>query len=125
MNKYIFGRLMIYFEIQLDGRVRVFDMNDKIYLHRAQIEAAAEAERIPHTLTMAQDYIRARCHQFESFEDLDAAQAWADRYGGFRAGEVRASFGRFLTRRAERFLADETNNADCGQNHNERTVAYG
>lgn len=116
---------MIYFEIQLDGRVRVFDMNDSIYLHRAQIEAAAEAERIPHTLTMAQEFIRARCFQFERFAEIEDAQAWAERYGGFRAGEVRASFGRFLTRRAERFLAAATNNADCGQNHNARTVAYG
>lgn len=116
---------MIYFEIQLDGRVNVFDMSDALFLFRAQIEAAAEALPVPRYLDTAQEYIGSRCHQFESFDDMDGAQAWADRYGGFRAGEVRAALGRYQSRKAEAFLISQSDNIDCGQTHNGRTATYG
>lgn len=115
---------MIYFEIQLDSRVNVLDLSDQTFLFRAQIEAAAEALPVPRDLTTAHDYIRSRCYQFELFDSLDEAEAWAERYIGFRAGEIRAALRRYTERRAERFLAEETDNAACGQDHKERAARY-
>ena len=115
---------MIYFTIQLDGRVTVYDMTESRFLLRARLEADAEALPHPANLAQAHDYARASCHQFELFDEIEEATAWADRYEGFRAGEVRAALRRFQTRRAEAFLAAQSNNTTTRQT-DERAVRYG
>ena len=116
---------MIYFEIQLDGRVNVFDMSDAVFLLCRQMEADAESLPLPRDMTMALDYVRSRCHQFELFDEIEDAGAWAERYTGFRAGEVRAALRRFLARKAELFLEDQSDKTDCRQNDEGKAVQYG
>lgn len=91
---------MIYFEMQLDGKVKVYEATDRIFLLRVRLCAEAEALPIPDSVEQAHDYARAGCFQFEMFEGIEDAENWAERYGGFRAGEVRAALERFMLRRA-------------------------
>ena len=114
---------MIYFKIQLDGRVTVSEETASRFLLKARLEADGEALPHPANLEQAHDYARASCHQFELFGDMEEASAWADRYEGFRAGEVRAALRRFQTRKAEAFLAEQSNNATTRQT-DERAVRY-
>ena len=92
---------MIYLELQLCGIVRVYDLSDRLVLLRATIEARAECLPIPETMEDAHAYLRSRCYQFEMFEDLAEAEAWAEDYHGFRSGEVRAELRRFRARATE------------------------
>jgi hypothetical protein len=115
---------MIYFEIQLDGRVNVYDMSASYLMQKVRLEASAEALPLPTSLAEAHDFIRANCYQFEAFDGIDEAEAWAERYQMFRAGEVRASFRRFLTRRAALFLSGETNNTTMKQSDERKAVKY-
>lgn len=91
---------MIYIELQLSGSVQVYNLSDRLVLLRTTIEARAECLPIPHTMAEALAYLEARCYQLEIFEDMAQAQAWANDYSGFRAGEVRAELARFETRQA-------------------------
>jgi hypothetical protein len=116
---------MIYFELQLDGKTRVYEQSDRLFLTRLRLLAEAEALPPPPSMAEAHDYARAGCFQFEMFADLAEAEAWTERYGGFRAGEVRAAFRRFMTRRGDAFLSHEFNKTHCPQNHNKRVAQHG
>jgi hypothetical protein len=91
---------MIYVELQLDGKVRVYEMADRLVLVRVAVDANAQCLPIPRVMSQAHDFIRAGCYQFEMFESLQDAEDWADGYQGFRAAEVRAELDRFEVRRA-------------------------
>jgi hypothetical protein len=91
---------MIYIEMHLDGRVKVFEQSDETLLLRVRLEAESECEPLPESVEEAHDYMRAACIQLEMFDTLGHARSWVESFGGFRNGEVRAAFGRFLTRRA-------------------------
>jgi hypothetical protein len=91
---------MIYFELNLDGSVKVYEMTDRLVLLRAQIETRARALPIAETVDDAIEYLRAGCFQFECFETLIEAETWQSSYAGFRAFEVRAEFHRFKARSA-------------------------
>ena len=90
---------MIYIEMQLDGRVRISEIDDWKLLHKMQIEAEAEFLPVPDTMDEAFDQLQANCFQLEIFETFNHAANWAEHYAGFRAGEVRAEFARFERRR--------------------------
>ena len=115
---------MIYFELQLDGKTRVYEQSDRLFLARLRLLAEAEALPPPLTMAEAHEYARAGCFQLEMFTDLEEAEAWTERYGGFRAGELRAAFRRFVTRRAELFLDLQLDNTTNEQSDNMRAVHY-
>ena len=92
---------MIYFELNLSGTVKVYEMSDRLLLLRVSLEARAAALPVPTTPDEAHAYLRADCYQLEMFEDTDAATDWAESYAGFRAAEVCKQLARFLERRAE------------------------
>lgn len=91
---------MIYFELHLDGQVKVYEMTDRLVTLRVALETKAAALPIPTTPEQAHEYLRAGCHQFEMFSDSDEAEEWADSFTGFRAAEVRKQFARYIERRA-------------------------
>jgi hypothetical protein len=91
---------MIYIELQLDGKVRVYEMSDKLVLLRVSVDARAECLPVPVLIEQAHDYLRAGCYQFEMFDTLADAEDWAESFHGFRAAEVRAELSRFEVRRA-------------------------
>ncbi len=90
---------MIYIELQLGGLVRAYELSDKLILLKATILARGECVPLPETIEDAIEYMRSGCYGLEIFESFDEAEAWADTYSGFRAGEVRAELRRFYTRR--------------------------
>jgi hypothetical protein len=92
---------MIYFEMQLDGHVRVYEMSDRLLLLRVALDTKAAALPVPSGIEEAHEYLRACCHELEMFETSDHAEAWAESYNGFRAAEVRKQLARYLARRAE------------------------
>ncbi len=91
---------MIYFEINLDGRVKVYEMSDRLVLLRVSLEAKAAALPIPQNGEEAHSYLRAGCYQLEMFEARDEAEDWAESYQGFRAAEVQKQLARYLDRKA-------------------------
>jgi len=95
--------MMVYVEMQLDGKVRIYQISDLRLLHRVQIETNAAFLPVPTNMAEVHDYLRADCFQFEMFETFPHMRNWAANYGGFRAGEVRAELARLEMRRAERF----------------------
>ena len=94
--------MMVYVELQLDGKVRIYQITDMRLLHKVQIETAASYLPVPETMAEAHDYLRANCFQFEMFDTFAHMANWAEHYGGFRAGEVRAELARLEERRAGR-----------------------
>jgi len=92
---------MIYFEMNLDGQVKVYEMSDRLLVLRVALETKAAALPIPSSIDEAHDYLRAGCHQLEMFETAEHAEAWAESFTGFRADEVRKQLARYLERRAE------------------------
>ncbi len=91
---------MIYMELQLSGNVQIYELSDRLLLLKTTIQTRAECLPIPQLVEEAHEYMRAACYQLEMFESLDHAEAWAESYAGFRAGEVRAELARFQIRRA-------------------------
>jgi|SRR5579859_5138243 len=90
---------MIYIEMQLDGKVKTYELNDFLLLSMVSLEAQAAFLPVPDTTDQAHDYLRSTCFQLEMFETYEHAATWAEAYGGFRAGEVRAELARFIQRR--------------------------
>lgn len=91
---------MLYVELQLDGKARIYELSDSRLLHMVAMEAEAACLPLPQTIDDAHDYLRAGCFQFEMFETFDHAANWAACYQGFRAGEVTAALARYCFRRA-------------------------
>ncbi len=91
---------MIYIELQLSGNVQIYELSDRLVLLKVTIQTRAECLPLPQVIEEAHEYMRAGCFQLEMFESLEHAEAWADSYAGFRAGEVQAELTRFRIRRA-------------------------
>jgi hypothetical protein len=89
---------MIYFELNLDGNVKVYEMTDRLVILRAAIETEARALPVAETIDEAIEYVRACCFHFECFETLEDADLWQSLYSGFRAAEVHKEFARYTKR---------------------------
>src|SRR5579872_1052543 len=92
---------MLYIEMQLDGKVKAYELSDYLLLTKITVETHAAFLPIPDTTEEAHDYLRSTCFQLEMFETYEHAASWAASYDGFRAGEVRAELRRFDQRRAQ------------------------
>ncbi len=92
---------MIYFNIQLDGQVRIYDLSDRLMILITALETRAQSLPIVETLSEAINYFNSKCHLFECFAEIEDAQYWIDDYVGFREGEIRKQWRLFLDRRSE------------------------
>ena len=92
---------MIYFNIQLDGQVRIYELSDRLAILIAALETRAQSLPIVETLSEAISYFRSKCYQFECFAELEDAQYWIDDYLGFREAEIRKQWRGFMERRSE------------------------
>ena len=92
---------MIYFNIQLDGQVRIYELSDRLMILIAALETRAQSLPIVETFSEAMDYLKSKCHMFQCFADFEDAEDWVDDYMGFREGEIRKQWRLFLERRSE------------------------
>ena len=90
---------MIYFEFDQCGAVRVYDMTDRLLILRSAIEARARALPEPKNIKEAWNYYHTMLYAFHAFDDFEQAECWIGEYQGFRSGEARAEFRRFLNRK--------------------------
>lgn len=92
---------MIFVEMQLSGKVSIYELTEHMLLLKVYIETRAAHLPTPSATDTALDYLRSTCWGLEIFESIEDAEDWADDYRGFRAEEVRAEFRRFMVRKGE------------------------
>lgn len=92
---------MIFVEMQLSGKVSVYELTEHMLLLKVYIETRAACLPTPSASDAALDYLRSTCWGLEIFDSIEDADDWADDYSGFRAEEVRAELRRFIIRKGE------------------------
>jgi hypothetical protein len=97
---------MFYCEIHRHGQVNFYELSRTQLLTKTTIEAHGGNWPVPLNEESAVAFWRSEREVLERFDTLAAADAWADAYSGFRAGEVRAELARFAARRAQRLAAE-------------------
>jgi hypothetical protein len=95
---------MIYVQMQLDGRVKICELPDRLLLLSTSIEAEARSLPRPASMDECIEYMRSTCFTLEIFDTFDHLAWWVETYDTFRAGEVKAEFRRFADRRPDELI---------------------